>query len=89
MHWQCEADLALLFKKVRGPFVLHIVAGILSHEYDGAEFNLLGCTVTGENRRLWASGRLIKAIIQVQLYKRSHLASAWSFCFDLDRKSVV
>ena len=34
--WECEAGLILL-SKVRGPFVLHIVAGILSHEYDGAE----------------------------------------------------
>jgi hypothetical protein len=37
--------------------------------------NLLDCTVAGENRRLWALGRLIKAIIQVQLYKCSHLTS--------------
>jgi hypothetical protein len=52
------------FQKVQWPFVLHILAGILRHEYNGAEYNPLDCTVAGKNRRPWASGRLIKAIIR-------------------------
>lgn len=54
----------LTFKSTNGLFVLHILAGILRHEYDGAEYNLLDCTVASENRRLWASGRLVRIIIR-------------------------
>jgi hypothetical protein len=68
----------LTFQKYNGLFVLHILAGILRHEYNGAEYNLLDCTVTGE-KTIVGFGKINQGNNQVQLYKCFHMASAWSF----------
>jgi len=57
------------FQKVQWPFVLHILAGILRHEYKGAEYNPSGLHSSQRKQTIVDFGKISQGNNQVQLYK--------------------